>query len=107
MGPLVLVAADHGWTFTIPPGEPAVLGRGAADVEVCIPHATVARRHARVLQQEGAWHIEDLRSHSGTYVNGAIAHGLRVLRPGDAVRVGSVVLTVATPDEEPSPSLPR
>jgi hypothetical protein len=86
------------WTFTIPPGQPAVLGRQEGRVDVCLPDLSVARRHAQVQVREGSWHIEDLGSHCGVFVNDVAIHGQKIIRPGDVVRVGRVRLTVLAAD---------
>jgi two-component system, cell cycle response regulator len=67
-----------------------VLGREAG-CDLVLDAEDVSRRHAR-LRGEGAAHvIEDLGSTNGTFV-GEDRVGTRPLRPGDQVRLGSVVL---------------
>jgi hypothetical protein len=45
-----------------------VVGRGHAGI--VIDHRTVSAQHARVSYFDGAWHIRDLGSKNGTYVDG-------------------------------------
>jgi hypothetical protein len=95
---LVLSAQEQGWTFTIPPGGQAVLGRDQGHADVCLPDISVARRHAQVQARGGSWHIEDLRSHCGIFVNDVAIRGQQTIRPGDIVRVGRIRLTVLAPE---------
>ena len=46
-----------------------VIGR-TADCGVVLASPSVSRRHARIVRKEGAFYIEDLRSHNGTVLNG-------------------------------------
>lgn len=57
----------------------------------------VSRRHAAILRKEGSLHVVDLTSYNGTFLNGQrlIAEQPRVLRDGDDVRLGYLVLRVA------------
>jgi hypothetical protein len=55
---------------------------------VHLPERNVSRRHARLLQKDGAVLLEDLRSANGTRVNGIrITEAVR-LADGDLVRIG-------------------
>ena len=55
---------------------------------VHLPERNVSRRHARLLQKDGAVLLEDLRSANGTRVNGIrITEAVR-LGDGDLVRIG-------------------
>lgn len=56
----------------------------------------VSRRHASIIRRDGALHIVDLDTPNGTYLNGQrlIPHQARVLRDGDNIRLGHLVLQV-------------
>ncbi|MEL6307382.1 MAG: FHA domain-containing protein [Chloroflexota bacterium] len=56
----------------------------------------VSRNHAKILRREGALHIMDNHSANGTFLNGQrlVAEQLRVLRDGDDIRLGKIVLRV-------------
>lgn len=51
-------------------GSETVLGRDPA-CELALAHASVSRRHARLLGGESGWQLTDLSSKNGTRVNGA------------------------------------
>jgi len=57
----------------------------------------VSRQHALIMRKEGgALHLMDRGSDNGTYLNGQrlIAHQARILRDGDEIRLGLLVLNV-------------
>ena len=56
----------------------------------------VSRRHATVIRREMALNIADLGTPNGTYLNGQrlVANQPRVLRDGDEVRLGHLVLRI-------------
>lgn len=56
----------------------------------------VSRRHATIVRRDGSLSIVDAGSHNGTYLNGQrlVAHQPRVLRDGDDLRLGFLVLRV-------------
>lgn len=63
---------------------------GAADMGV-------SRRHAVIVRRETALNVIDLDTPNGTFLNGQrlIAHQPRVLRDGDELRLGHMVLRVS------------
>ncbi|MEW6336112.1 MAG: sigma 54-interacting transcriptional regulator [Acidobacteriota bacterium] len=60
------------------------------DSDVRIPDPTVSRRHARLRVAGGQVVVEDLGSRNGTRVDGVALSGRTSLRPGQALRFGSV-----------------
>lgn len=61
----------------------------------------VSRRHAAIVRRDGALHLVDLESPNGTYLNGQklIPNQARVLRDGDDIRLGHLVLRVTFEQE--------
>lgn len=57
----------------------------------------VSRRHAAILRKDGSLHIVDKGSPNGTFLNGQrlVADQPRVLRDGDDIRLGYLVMRVA------------
>jgi DNA-binding winged helix-turn-helix (wHTH) protein len=72
-----------------------LIGRSARSV-VPIEDMTISRHHARILVDEQVT-LLDLGSRNGTYVSGERVKDPRVLRHGDRLTIGSVVLTVLLP----------
>jgi pSer/pThr/pTyr-binding forkhead associated (FHA) protein len=56
----------------------------------------VSRRHAAILVEEEALKLVDLGSANYTFINGQklIAHQARILRDGDELRLGNLVIRV-------------
>lgn len=91
-GTSVVALARDGHVFALSEGE-NVVGRDPS-AAVFVDDSTVSRRHARITVRGGEAVLEDLGSKNGTTVNGAAPDGPRVLRHGDALLIGSVLLTV-------------
>ena len=81
--------ALHGRTFDL--GEELTIGR-AAGCHITLDDTFVSQIHARVFLRDGHYLIEDLGSTNGTYLNRQKVSGPMVVRPGDQVQVGNVVL---------------
>ena len=62
--------------------------------DVRIPSSSVSRRHCRLFVSEEILAVEDLASVNGTFVNGRRVHKTEFLRPGDQLRVGSILFVV-------------
>lgn len=56
----------------------------------------VSRKHAIIMRKDGALHVMDDSSANGTYLNGQklVAQQPRILRDGDDVRLGHLVVRV-------------
>jgi pSer/pThr/pTyr-binding forkhead associated (FHA) protein len=93
---LLLRATKLGLELAVPAGCSRVVGRRADRADIVIPDLTVASRHARFFEREGLWHVEDLGSHCGVYVNDTLARGEQPLKDGDIIRLGTVELHACT-----------
>jgi hypothetical protein len=65
----------------------AVIGRDASNPIPLDRDTTASRRHAQITDQGGVYHIQDLGSSNGTFVNGARITETQ-LSPGDEVAIG-------------------
>jgi diguanylate cyclase (GGDEF)-like protein len=63
-----------------------------AELDIPIESDSVSRRHARFMILEGAWHVEDLGSTNGTFVNDTRITPSRKLHDGDIIRFGEAVV---------------
>jgi hypothetical protein len=67
---------------------------GRADPsDIVLPDASISTKHARIVRGDDGFHIEDLGSRNGTFVNGEKVTDKRPLADGDIVRIGKVILT--------------
>lgn len=69
------------------------IGR-AEDNDIVLADDCVSSRHAEVVFRDGNWWLNDLASRNGTLLNGAAIDSPVVLRHGDAIGVGNVVLNL-------------
>lgn len=81
-----------------------VIGRDAGS-DLVVDDVTVSRRHALLQVEEGTVKVTDLRSTTGTKINGAkLAPDLPcTLDPGDFLQVGKVVLSFHAAPPPPAP----
>jgi pSer/pThr/pTyr-binding forkhead associated (FHA) protein len=89
--------AEPGQRRIVLVGPAAVIGRhSAADVRLAFPE--VSRRHCRLAFEQGQWHVYDLNSLNGVFVNDE-RQVEAPLHEGDRLRVGPVVLIVESGGE--------
>src|SRR5437867_167839 len=78
------------WTVEVA-GKRFTIGR-APDVEVCIPHTSVSKKHLLVERKGPHYVFRDLESKNGVYLN-----DFRTVRGslenGDEIRLGSITIT--------------
>jgi len=93
------MANDPTFMLFCPPLPPLRLGQGTAtigrhpDCELNLRMDDVSRRHAEVRFEDGHYHVSDLGSTNGTFVNGEPVEGSRALSPGDRIEVGENAVT--------------
>jgi len=65
-----------------------MIGR-QSDNDVVLPDVGVSRQHVRIVRTEEGYHLRDLSSTNGTYVNdNKTENGTVLLRDGDQIRLG-------------------
>jgi pSer/pThr/pTyr-binding forkhead associated (FHA) protein len=69
-----------------------VLGRHS-EADVRLPLPDVSRRHCQVVFRQGAWHVRDLKSLNGTFLNDVPVQEAMVCH-GDTLRVGGFIFSV-------------
>lgn len=69
-----------------------VLGRHS-EADIRLPLPDVSRRHCRFFFVEGAWHIQDLKSLNGTFLNERAVDEALICK-GDTLRIGGFTFSV-------------
>ncbi len=72
-------------------GERMTIGR-RPDCDIFLDDVTVSRDHAVLVQRSGEYHLDDLGSLNGTYVNRERVESTR-LRDGDELQIGKYRLS--------------
>jgi len=97
--PLRLLVLPAGWALEVV--KPVVLVGRHSDVELRLAYPDVSRRHCRLVFCGGLWHIHDLDSRNGVFVNGVRLHET-ALYTGDRIDLGTATLVVtAAPGPAP------
>ena len=102
-GSLVLPGGDE---KTLRSGDPGLTAGRVAENDIWLDNPSVSRRHAHFQYVNGAATVRDLGSTNGTFVNGERITGTFILRDGDSIQVGNVVLVFrsVTPAAAPAPA---
>src|ERR1019366_4493415 len=105
----LLIQCPDGSTKTVPlTGERLSIGRSSA-AELCFPEdAGLSRQHFAFEVQGDEWTVQDLGSKNGTFVNDIPLKGRLILKPGDRVTAGHIVIVYAPdagPKGHPDPSV--
>ncbi len=77
-----------------------VMGREPPPGGLRLEQTSASRMHARLALEGGSWHITDLGSRNGTFVDGARVQGDVALRSGAEIRVGDAIYKLVTSDAE-------
>ena len=72
-----------------------VVGRGK-NVDLQLDDASVSRRHASIVLEQGVWRLVDLGSANGTDLNGRPVSAATALADGDTIAFGGVVAVFTT-----------
>lgn len=83
------------------------LGRSSA-AELCFPEDSGLSRQHLLLEREGhQWTVQDLGSKNGTFLNAVPLKARAVLKPGDRLAAGHLLITFeGEPEEPPAPPSP-
>jgi serine phosphatase RsbU (regulator of sigma subunit) len=99
----LLIQCPDGQMKTIPlTGERLAVGRSSV-AELCFPEdAGLSRQHFAFESQGDDWTVQDLGSKNGTFVNNIPLKARLILKPGDRITAGHVVVVFAPTGEEPN-----
>jgi pSer/pThr/pTyr-binding forkhead associated (FHA) protein len=83
-------------------GHSLILGRSKkCDIQVASVKAS--RKHAEIYATGGTFHLRDLQSKNGTFLNRRPLEGSAVLRSGDKFRIGHNILEFVDENAPPAP----
>src|SRR5579863_8070357 len=90
---IVRASPERQVSLTFDGTQRVVIGRGASS-DIRLPDPSVSHRHATIRAQGGDFLLVDEGSANGTFIAGArvAPHTSRLVRSGDRVRVGRVIL---------------
>jgi len=89
--PLRLVMRPGGVTVELT--RPDMLMGRHSEADIRLPLPDVSRRHCRFEFSDGSWHVRDLKSLNGTFVNEQSIEYTAIFH-GDTVRIGGFVFGV-------------
>lgn len=89
---VIRAGVDQGRVIPLPPADGVLVFGRSPGVDVQLAIDTVARRHTRLTIRDARIEVEDMASHSGTFVNGELVRTTATLAVGDTLQVGTVVL---------------
>lgn len=75
------------------PGKVYVIGREAG-VDITLQDVLISRRHAELQWKDETWHLVDLGSRNGVFVNGEKVVGSRALKDLDRLQIGGHVFNL-------------
>jgi phosphoserine phosphatase RsbU/P len=98
----LLIQGPDGQTKNMPlTGERLSVGR-ASSADLCFPEdAGLSRQHFAFESQGEDWTVQDLGSKNGTFVNNIPLKARLILRPGDRITAGHLVIVYAPEAENP------
>src|ERR1700757_3667486 len=97
------IKCPDGQMKTIPlNGESLSVGRSSA-AELCFPEdAGLSRQHFAFESEGDDWTVQDLGSKNGTFVNNIPLKARLILKPGDRITAGHLVIVFSPDAEDPN-----
>src|SRR5690349_8230164 len=102
----LLIQCPDGQMKTVPlTGDRLSVGRSSA-AELCFPEdAGLSRQHFAFEQDGDEWTVQDLGSKNGTFVNNIPLKARLVLRAGDRITAGHLVILYSPEANAPEPGV--
>lgn len=84
--------SDERWAeYNLLLNDEIIIGRGSEN-HIVLSHSTISRQHAKIIKKGDNYIIEDLKSTNGTYINGKLVTGQKVLMENDVIFIGNTKL---------------
>ena len=84
---MIQTGKHHGKKITFPPDGKILIGRDP-ECQVRLASTEVSRQHCLIQLIDNVVHVKDLGSRNGTFIDGYLASGSTVLKPGSVVKTG-------------------
>src|SRR6266542_3674815 len=98
--PILRVQQKHEKPFEFDLTKDSVsIGRSSSN-DLVFNHLSLSRHHARVIQKEGRFFVEDAGSRNGTFLNGVRLRQTSPLKAGDVIQVGEILIRFVEPAAE-------
>lgn len=85
-------------------GDRFVIGRNP-DCGIVIPVTSVSREHAQIVRVQGRFHIEDMQSRNGTFVNNQAISARVPLKNNDRIRICDFLAVFVDPSRNEPPTV--
>ena len=97
----ILLPNERAREFDLEFAGPEILIGRDKESDIQIPLNAVSRRHAKIVESDGQWFVEDLASTHGTTINGQSisTKGKKLLREGDVIGLVQASVTFHLLDE--------
>jgi transcriptional regulator with GAF, ATPase, and Fis domain len=95
---VVVISGPSKGTIVRVSGNQLSVGRDPAN-NLCLPDRAVSRKHFAISETDAGFHLVDLDSHNGTFVNG-IPVRRKLLGHGDTIRIGQCELVFLITEDE-------
>ncbi|MCG8554277.1 MAG: FHA domain-containing protein [Proteobacteria bacterium] len=102
----LVISDDEGRTTVVPlVRDEIAIGRTEGNT-IRLTERNVSRQHAELRRYNGAYHLRDLQSYNGVYLNGQRVEGEPELQAGDKFSIGDYVLAIELDRDTDSPPAP-
>jgi serine/threonine-protein kinase len=99
----IIHGVGQGQVLTVPNDQPITIGR-SSQASYAFDDALLSRKHCQIESRGDLCRVVDLQSRNGTYVNGQRI-GTQVVRMGDRIKAGSLLMEVTPVTQAPPPGL--
>ncbi|MCB1693054.1 MAG: GGDEF domain-containing protein [Pseudomonadales bacterium] len=80
-------------------GDVTLIGR-SDEVDLVVSDVSISRRHAMIVNRVDGFHVSDLASTNGTFVNKSVVNSPHVLKEGDKLTLGNITFKFRYYDED-------
>src|SRR6187549_493984 len=95
--PILRVEQKHEKPYEVDLVKDSVsIGRSSSN-DLVFNHLSLSRHHARILKKEEGYFVEDSGSRNGTFLNGIRLKQQTLLKNGDAIQLGEILIRFTEP----------